>query len=182
MEKKKNGQLVIIGILAVAILFMSIGFAAYSQRLNVTGNVTVKKATWSVHWDQSTFEAATGSVAVSKVSMSNTDVSFTATLTKPGDKAELKLKAVNDGTFDAKLTAVTLSALGANESKYLTYEVKYGTTTYNATTTGLTTALNAGASEDVTIVVTYTTPADSADLPQEDVTVNLSASLDYEQA
>ena len=183
MEKKKNGQLIIIGILAVAILFMSIGFAAYAQTLNITGNVTVSPATWSVHWDTASFKKDANSVEVTTTTLTNTDVAFTATLEKPGDVAKFTIDAVNDGTFDANLTGITLSTLVTNEAKYLTYEVKYGSTAYTASASNLSTLLaKTNGRETVTVTVTYTTPADSADLPQNAVNVNLSASLDYTQA
>ena len=182
MEKKKNGQLIIIGVLAVAVLFMSIGFATYAQRLNIQGEVTVQPATWSVHWDTTSFAQDQNSVAVTTTSFTNTDMAFTATLAKPGDVAKFTINAVNDGTFDANLNAITMSTLTAAEAKYLTYTVTYDGTTYNASASNLSNVLAAtNGSKAVTVTVTYTTPADSADLPQSAVTVNLSLSLDYEQ-
>lgn len=182
MEKKKNGQLIIIGVLAVAILFMSIGFAAYSQTLNIDGEVTVQPATWSVHWDTASFTTAQNSVQVTTTQLTNTDISFTATLEKPGDFAKFTVNAVNDGTFDANLDALTMSALSATEAKYLTYEVQYGNTTYTASASNLSDVLaKTNGSKPVTVTVTYITPAESADLPQTAATVNLSLSLDYTQ-
>ena len=79
MEKKKNLQMGIIGVLAVAVLFMAIGFAAYSQTLNINGAVTVKASKWSIHWDQASFAMGTGSQPLSNESglptLSNTSVS-----------------------------------------------------------------------------------------------------------
>lgn len=183
MEKKKNGQLIIIGILAVTILFMSIGFATYVQTLNIAGQVTVQPATWSVHWDTSSFAQDANSVAVTTSQLTNTSINFSATLAKPGDVAKFTVNAVNDGTFDANLNAITMSTLTTEQQKYLTYEVKYGTNTYTASASNLTDVLAAtNGSKTVTVTVTYTTPADSADLPQSAVNVNLSLALDYEQA
>ena len=160
----------------MAILFMSIGFATYAQTLNITGNVTVSPATWSVHWDTASFKKDANSVDVTTTTLTNTDVAFTATLEKPGDVAKFTIDAVNDGTFDANLTGITLSTLGTNE-------VKYGSTAYTASASNLSTLLaKTNGRETVTVTVTYTTPADSADLPQNAVNVNLSASLDYTQA
>ena len=55
MERQKHTQTVVIAVLAVAILMMTIGFAAtaYTQTLNIGGtdNTTVKAAKWSVHFD-----------------------------------------------------------------------------------------------------------------------------------
>ena len=41
MQKQKNFQLAVIGVLAFAVLFMSVGFAAYSSVLNMV-NLTVR--------------------------------------------------------------------------------------------------------------------------------------------
>ena len=49
MQKQKNAQLVVIGILAFAVLFMSIGFAAYSQKLNISALASLGANRWSVH-------------------------------------------------------------------------------------------------------------------------------------
>lgn len=183
MEKKKNGQLIIIGVLAVAILFMSIGFAAYSQTLNINGEVTVQPATWSVHWDTASFAQDANSVTVTTSQLTNTNVTFTATLEKPGDVAKFTVDAVNDGTFNANLDAITMSTLTTAQQKYLTYEVKYGNTTYTASASNLSDILaKTNGRKTVTVTVTYITPADSADLPQTAATVNLSLSLNYSQA
>ena len=181
MEKKKNGQLFIIGVLAVTILFMSIGFAAYAQTLNIGGEVTVKPVKWSVHWDTTSFKKDAKSVDITQTEFTDTSYQFTATLTKPGDVAKFTIDAVNDGSFDANLTGITLSSIESYKD-YLTYEVKYGDTTYTTTQTGLSTLLaKETGKETVTVTVTYVAPEDSKKLPSNDVVVNLTAAFNYTQ-
>ena len=43
MEKQKNTQMFVIAVLAIAVLTMSVGFAAFTQALNINGNVKVKQ-------------------------------------------------------------------------------------------------------------------------------------------
>ena len=180
MEKKRNGQLIVIGILAFAILFMSIGFANYTKDLNISGEVKVKPASWNIHWDTESYQKDASSVDFTQADFTNaTTFSFKATLQKPGDVAKFTIKAANDGTFNAKLTGITLSDI-STYSNYLTYEVKYGNTAYTASASNLNTLLSAGDDETVTVTVTYITPADSANLPSSEVTVNLSAAFAYE--
>ena len=50
MQKQKNIQVALIGVLAFAVLFMSVGFAAYAQTLNINGTATVGTNKWSVHF------------------------------------------------------------------------------------------------------------------------------------
>ena len=42
MQKQKNYQVAIIGVLAFAVLFMAVGFAAYTQTLNINGKKAIK--------------------------------------------------------------------------------------------------------------------------------------------
>lgn len=191
-KKSKSAQSIIVYALAAAIVFMSIGFATYAATLNIGGagnnaQVTVKKAKWSVHWvngGSSDFVASTGSQPFATSSVTDTDVSFTTTLNKPGDFAEFTVQATNDGTFDAVLTGVTLGGVSAAQDAYIDYSLTYNNgTPYTASTSGLNIALDAGDTHDVVVRVEYVQPVSESALPTEsDVTLYLTASLDYEQA
>ena len=184
MKKQKNFQLAAIAVLVFAVLFMAIGFATYSQTLKINGTVNVAKNKWSVHFSTlaDDYQLETGSVAADSHSVTETQVNFTASLAKPGDHHTFTVKAVNDGTFQAALKSIDMSALTEAQAKYLTYTLKYGDTTYDSSVSGLNIALPVNSSEEVMIDVRYVQPADPADLPAEDVVVNLSAQLNYEQA
>ena len=201
MEKKRNSQTIIIAVLAVAILFMSVGFALFSTTLNINGTVQVEKASWDIHWKEGSLTktanstvdilsgATTGTGAEKTMTpgttptLTNTDITFGAVLTKPNDVAEFTVVAENAGTFDAKLTGITMSGLTAEQQKYLTYEIDYNGTKYTQTTTGLNVSLPAKQSNTVTVKVTvkYNQPDNPTDLPSERQFVNLTASFDYEQ-
>ena len=185
-KNKKKERMVIFSLIGVALL-MAIGFAAYSSTLNITGNVLVSPASWSVHYDTSTYDESANSVAATAHSLTNTDFSFTAALTKPGDFYEATFNVVNDGTIAAVLKTVTMSTLTTAQQKYLTYTVKYGNTSYTTTTSNLSTALAVNGSETVTVRVEYILPADENDLPQaaqgqSTVPVTVTGSLYYEKA
>ena len=83
MNKEKGLQTLIIAVLAIAILIMSVGFAAYSQTLNINGTATVKSANWKVHFVDTTYAESTGSVQATSKTITDTDVTYTVTLTKP---------------------------------------------------------------------------------------------------
>lgn len=186
MEKKRNGQLAVILVLAVAILFMSVGFAAYSTTLNINGTATVKANKWSVHFVDTSYAETTGSVAATNHTISDTSATYTVTLTKPGDFYEFSIDVINDGSFDAVLKSITMSTLSAAEAKYLTYTLTYDGTAYTASQSGLSLSLpyaTGSNTKTVKVRVSYVQPENSADLPTtEDATVTLTASLGYEQA
>lgn len=200
MEKKRNSQTIIIAVLAVAVLFMSVGFAAFSQVLNITGKVQVEKASWDVHWDTNSFQKAAGSVDIlgtattgsgdtetldttSEPTLSGTDIAFGAILTKPGDKAEFTVNAVNEGTFNAQLQSITMSTLTTEQAKYLKYEINVGGQTYEASASGLSVNLPAGGSTPITVkvTVTYVQPGEASELPTSRQFVNLTAAFNYVQ-
>ncbi len=186
MEKKKNTQILIIAVLSFAILFMSAGYAAFATRLNIAGNVTVKANRWSVHYDTTTYAETTGSVAASAHTLTATDFTFTATLTKPGDFYEATASVINDGTFNAQLSSITMSTLTAAQQKYLVYKVYYDGHEFTASQEGLSYALPYATgtnSKTVKVRVQYVQPENSSDLPTtEDDVVTLTASLNFTQS
>lgn len=187
MEKKKKKELGIVLLLLVAVVIMTVGFANYTQRLNITGNVTVKGSPWDVRYVANSINETTGTGAVSATSASvnNTDFSFTVTLQKPGDFYEATIKPHNYGTIGAQLTNVSMSALTTAQNNYLEYTVTVGGTTYTATTSALSqevdpaVALAAGAEHEVKVKVLYKQPNDASLLPAEDVNVTVTGSLNY---
>ncbi|MDO4219855.1 MAG: hypothetical protein Q4D22_01325 [Candidatus Saccharibacteria bacterium] len=188
MQKQKNFQLAVIGVLAFAVIFMSVGFAAYSQTLNINGTTTVQGNKWSVHFDTATFQRAEGSVVETSKSVSNTSITYAATLEKPGNKFAFTIDVVNDGTFDATLNKITLSTLTEEQAKYLKYTLVYDNDSdnpYTATTSGLSIGLphTTGSNrKPVMVVVEYVAPDNADDLPESSVAISLTAALDYVQA
>ncbi len=181
MKKQKNAQIIILSLLLAAVIFTTVGFAAYTQNLNIGGTVAVEKSKWSIHFDQNSYQLGAGSKAVKVDMVSDTNIKFASTLSKPGDYCTFSIQAVNDGTFNAVLNQLEMSPLSAEQSKYLAYTVSYGNASFTSTNNTLDTALNKGARSNVVVRVEYVAPTDPADLPSSDVTVNLSLKLVYNQ-
>ena len=182
MNNKKNTQIITIAILSFTILFMSIGFAAFSQTLNINGTTNVSAAKWSVHFDKNSYQEKTGSVVATNPTIGETSVTYEVTLEKPGDYYSFDINVVNDGTFDANLTKITMSQLTTQQAKYLNYTVTYDGTPYTVTTNNLANTIVAKTgSKKVNVKVEYVLPEASIDLPNEEVTITLNAALDYSQ-
>lgn len=184
MEKKKNTQLIIIAILAVAILFMSVGFAAYASTLTINGTAKVQSNKWSVHFVDTTYAETTGSKVGTKT-ITGTNLTYSVTLEKPGDFYEFSIDVINDGTFDAVLNGITMSTLTEAQQKYLTYTLTYDGTPYTASQSSLSSSLphaSGSNTKTVKVRVAYVQPENSADLPATSADVTLTASLDYAQA
>ena len=181
MRRENYIQNVIIALLAITVLAMSIGYAAYTQQLNVNGTATFSKAKWDVHFDTSTF-TETSTIKATTKDVGNTAITYAVTLPKPGSEYSFTVNAKNFGTIDANMTKITLSGLTEAQSKYITYTVNYNGTDYSATTDGLSIPLAAEASHALTVTVAYVLPTAATDLPQVDTDVNLTVALDYEDA
>ena len=181
MKKQKNAQIIILSLLLAVVIFTTVGFAAYTQNLNIGGTVAVEKSKWSIHFDQDSYQLGAGSQDVKADMVSDTSINFTSTLSKPGDYCTFSIQAVNDGTFNAVLNQLEMSPLSVEQSKYLTYTVSYGGTNFTNTNNALDIALNKGVSSNVVVRVEYVAPTDPANLPSSDATVSLSLKLVYNQ-
>ena len=187
MQKQKNTQLIVIGVLAFAVLFMSIGFAAYSQVLNINGMATVGSGSkWSVHFNPNTYQLGEGSVEENSKTISDNSISYNVTLTNPGDYYLFQIDVVNDGQINAVLDSIKMSDLTAEESMYVSYEVDYGDDReFLASEDNLNIALPfaTGVNRKVVKVrVAYDT-LDANQTPlTEPIELDLSASLKYSQA
>lgn len=177
--KKENGlQNIVIVMLAVAIVAMSVGFALYSQTLNINGTATFKASKWDVHFNTGTF-AETSTIKASNKTVADTVITYEVTLEKPGDTYSFDVDVKNFGTIDAILRKITLAGLTAEEAKYVTYTVNYNGQDYTATA-DTNVELPHGQSHKVTVTVSYVLPTSAADLPTEDhIKTNLTVALDY---
>ena len=59
------------------------------------------------------------SVTASSPSVGETSITYEVTLEKPGDFYSFDIDVINDGSFDAQLTKITMSELTEAQSKYL---------------------------------------------------------------
>ena len=95
-----------------SILFIGVGYAVISSRLNINGNLQISKITWDVHFENFQ-EAADNSVQATThtISTDGTTLTYNVKLNKPGDKYSFTVDVVNEGTIDAMI-----KTLGSNGS------------------------------------------------------------------
>lgn len=131
--KNKNKKIIIF--LSLILMFMAIGFASFSQRLNITGSST-SDSIWNVYIKSAEFLPATclantsstfpncsnNSNITGNASVTSRDVaSLTTSLTEPGDIAMYKITVKNDGNVDAIIEKV--SAQTKNPSSVIDYYI-----------------------------------------------------------
>ena len=183
MKKSFSYSSITIILLVVVVLIMSVGYAGFSRELKINGNATVGASSWNVKFLKDTYSESTSSVTVSEddLTISETSMSYKITLAEPGDFYEFTINAENAGTFDAVLKSITLSELTEAQKKYLTYEISYNGTTYNQTAADLNIDMLSGVTVPVKVTVRYFQPAVATDLPAEEQTLTLNATLNFAQ-
>ncbi|MBR6168667.1 hypothetical protein IKQ74_01860 [Candidatus Saccharibacteria bacterium] len=186
MQKQKNTQLIVIGVLAFAILFMSIGFAAYSQKLNINGMATVGTNRWSVHFNPESYQLGEGSVEENSKVITDTAISYDITLKNPGDYYLFQIDVVNDGQYDAILDSIEMSELPPAEADYVSYTVTYDDFTFDHSQGHIAAALPTatGVNRKVAMVRVAYEPTDDHKVKplEEPLELNLSAALNFSQA
>ena len=186
MDMKKSFSLssVAIVLLTVAVVVMSVGYANFTAKLDINGTANVGASSWSVKFDEGSYDETNGSVSVAESDRTivETSMTYEVSLTKPGDFYEFTIDVQNSGTFDANLTGITLTALTEAQKKYLVYEVYYNGTKYTATTENITDVVLASkTSAPVKVKVQYIQPDKASDLPESEQSIKLDASLSFAQ-
>lgn len=142
MEKNRNAQVIAIVALVVAVLGLSIGFASFSNVLNIQASANVKPDSSTLNVD---FSSSIDSVTVEEITPTATPNSIvttnatidnsadptisnlSATFTEPGQSVVYKFYAYNAGELNAYLKSIVYAnAAGSNATKVCT--AKEGTT------------------------------------------------------
>lgn len=114
MEKERKIKSMSLVAMIVAVLGLTVAFAALSQTLTINGTAKVEKATWDIHYAAADGASAnktksthSANVTVTEGDVSGTTVSgLSATLTKPGDTVTFYWDVVNNGDIDAYISSL----------------------------------------------------------------------------
>jgi len=192
MEKERRIKVLSVVALVVAVLGLTVAFAALSTTLTINGTASVDAATWDIHFENLSEGKTTGSAVVNQEPSISGEKStiigdYDVTITKPGDSVSFTFDVKNTGTIDASLSELTKaltptctsnSAVDEDESIVcdgLTYTLTY---TDNETPVAKSDTLNQGETKNLTLKLAY----DSDQVPSDDVEIsNLGITLQYTQ-
>ena len=181
---RNTKTLIIIG-LCVSILGLTVGYAALSSVLNITG--TAKTGTLATNWNikfknascEKTGYAIAGNITTEGTSLTLSD----SVLVSPSDEVICTFDVVNEGTIDAEVTSVTVpninnfTYVGSGTNKEndesivqngIISEMKYNNETKDEIQIG--DSLNVGESKSVYIKISY--KEEMMSLPENDVAIN----------
>ena len=115
MEKERRIKVLSLAALIVAVLGLTVAFAALSQTLTIKGNASVDAATWDIHFEtpSGVTGSTDGAATINKTPTFN-DTSITdidVSITKPNDMACWNFEIVNNGSINAKISSIEISKL-----------------------------------------------------------------------
>lgn len=130
-NRKKNKVLMLL----VLLMAVTLGYALLSTTLKINGTAGIKKNTWSIHWDPTSYQQSLGGNATANTpaySNENTNITYGVNLELPGDYYEFTIDAVNDGTIAGAIDEIehTVSyTIGGQEydtlPEYILYTMEY---------------------------------------------------------
>ena len=113
MKNERKSLFIIVTILAIAVLGLSIAYAALSTTLTARlGTVTQSPQLWAVGFKEGTVAGEKSGSSTDDITCSNATVTTsqasvgTIVLSKPGDTCTYQLKIQNTGTIDANLSTI----------------------------------------------------------------------------
>ena len=192
-----NSKLIAVMALCVAVMCISVGFAALSSTLNINGNAKVNTSNWDVHFaDLSSSPTIVGDADQIKAPNLNATsiTNYSVNLNEPDSSISYSFKIVNGGTYDAKISSITVpvpmctgngtyaTSDASNVCKYLEYTLKYD----NGSSLAVGDTISAGSSVNAVLKLAFTSNNNtitSVELPNDDVVIsNLGISIIYVQA
>lgn len=163
----KDGRNIIIAALLVAVLVMSVGYAAFASQLKLDEGRAEIVGDWQVEITKIEPTTVTGQADAGDYDNTVSSASFDADLKQPGDSVTYTVTIENKGSIDAKLSAATFT------------EQTDGSPAIIYTTTEPGETLAAGASTTFTVTATY--DSNVTEVPTV-TSKTITAIIDYVQA
>ena len=197
MEKERGAKVIAIVALLIAVVGLTVGYAAYSSTLNINGTANVDPASWKVNFGYKTGDSLTGTTTghateTTAPTLADTTISgFDVTLKAPGDSVTYNFLIKNSGTLNAKLASFTMGTLtcapnasgsiSQEDATNLCGELKYTLTYADGSTITTGTTLDVGNSKELVLKLEW--PSTSTLSVSDDVKVTIgTTTFVYEQA
>ena len=181
MEKQRRIKMLSLSAVIVAVLGLTVAFAALSTTLNIKGSAYLDAAKWGIKFQNLSEPSIVGEASDAKTAKIEKDVSINdikVTLSKPGDSVTYTVDLVNDGDINAKIENIEKTNLTEEQQKYITFTVKYKE---NDTELKIGDILSKKEVKPLVIKVEYRKDLESSDLPKSAQGINLLYKLDFVQ-
>jgi hypothetical protein len=188
IDKSRKFKIISIFILIIAVIGLSIAYAAMSEVLSITGTAKMNSANWNIKFNNLSVEK-TGNATFVLPKLSDTSLlDYEVNLTTPGDSVTFIFDVSNNGNINATIGSLTINKLeciGTGDNKVdderivcnnITYNLKYS----DGTEVRKGDFLERGSTKTMKLSLIY--DSDSLELPNDDVTVKgLDINMIYNQ-
>lgn len=194
MEKERKTKILAIVAICIAVVGLTVGFAAFSSTLTINGTGTVKSSSWQVRFENLSTVTKTGTatqVTAPTINTNDTNIGdYDVTFTTPGDSISYTFDVANNGTFEAEVTSVTIptptcTGNGANavtDAKNVCDNLSYTLTYGDGTAIAVADAIPAGQRKTMKLTLTYSSAVTAEKLASDDVAIsNLGITILYSQ-
>lgn len=181
----------IIIVLGVAIIIMSVGYAAYGTNFEIKGSTTIKSTFWDVHFENTTSTSNTTVEDFERITPASTNSNATslnfAVALKPGEVYEFTTTIRNGGTFDSRLSSISLVGnkdsedISSDGLEYQNQYIKYSVTYDDGSEIKNGDLLDAGSYKKILIRVEYIKADDNTNIPENDENYVFSLNMNYTQ-
>ena len=193
MEKKRKIKILTTVFLIVAVLGLTVAFAAFSQILTIGGEATASKSTFDVYFFNAQSETTNASFTEAPAITDKTTIGFKVTMSDTTSSATVKFDVINKSTFAVNLSELikgTPTCTPKNDTNInvdnfcnaLTYTLVYDNNGSDELVEqgGLT--IPAGESKHMTLKLSYNI-TEASNLPADDVIIsNLDVKMTFMQS
>ena len=211
-EEKKSSKKGLIILALIAIIGVTIGYAALTAQLNIDGSTKIKGNNWDIDIPADNFDTTDPNCTNTTTGVGcpinddqedtnipdddiiqkptkeegadgEVNVSWSVILRKPGDYYEFTVDAKNDGSINAKLQSVDIKGITAAQQAFANYTVTYS----DGSTIAVNDPLNANSTKTIKVRVEFRSDVTNDNLPSSDVdlgdsTKKLTVAMKYVQA
>lgn len=178
-RKKPKYKNILFLVICICLVVTSSGMALIQSIDTISGETTVSKITWDVHFAnyKSTGTLGTTNATVLNAS-SPTTLNFQLNFNDPKKYYEFEVDVTNAGTLDAVIsTAPTLTGLPSDVSSSMTYTFAYS----DGTAIKVGDTLPKGTSKKIKFKINFIDTVDITNLLKTEHTFNLSFNIGYTQ-
>ena len=125
--KKYNKRGKITLVILVLILAISIGYAALTSTLRISGHVLIGETTFSIHFDnvQPTTHKAEVVTEAHITDDAKTEIAFDVSIPRLGDYFKFTTDIVNDGSIPGKIKSIEYNGLTESQKRVLNFRAYY---------------------------------------------------------
>ena len=201
-EKKRKLVITTLSVICIAVLSLTIAYAALSEMLTISGSGTVNSIDWDISIANSTdySNKTTGGASFTTPTVNGTTISYSVNLTRPGDTVTLYFDVINNGDINGEISSIvnstpTCTSSTGNEQDEslicdnLEVSIKYSTgtaiTAGDAINTESVTCYNGKTSGyyETTLIVTVKLKDSMTSIPSSSVNLtNMKHDIIYSQS